>query len=244
MNTLAPGKWHAIKLSMCSSLNTNKLARTVEILEQRYSGADVVFLQEAAASFITYASTRDLGERFTIFTPRKLDAKRDQNSLILLRKDRFKLETAVEVTPEVEKMFAVKSPISDGDLFVLKVSSSDGVPFLLASFHGDTDGLATIPVVTALLRYEGSDCPTTTLLCGLDANSHCKGKPGKSLSCSEFCEFYSANGLTSCWGDNPVPADCLTTYNSRTYLQPQLNKAVPASEKKDSPLTDRNPKVV
>ena len=33
-----------------------------------------------------------------------------------------------------------------------------------------------------------------------------------------------------------------TTYNARTYLQPQLNKAVRMTERAYSPLTDRNPK--
>ena len=33
-----------------------------------------------------------------------------------------------------------------------------------------------------------------------------------------------------------------TTYNARTYLQPQLNKAVRMAERAYSPLTDRNPK--
>jgi|TARA_B110000977_G_scaffold131783_1_gene167856 hypothetical protein len=33
-----------------------------------------------------------------------------------------------------------------------------------------------------------------------------------------------------------------TTYNARTYLQPQLNKAVRMSERACSPFTDKNPK--
>ena len=33
-----------------------------------------------------------------------------------------------------------------------------------------------------------------------------------------------------------------TTFNARTYLQPQLNKAVAFADKDTSPLVDRNPK--
>ena len=39
-----------------------------------------------------------------------------------------------------------------------------------------------------------------------------------------------------------APADWTTTYCARTFLQPQLNKAVRAADAQTSPLTDRNPK--
>jgi hypothetical protein len=46
-------------------------------------------------------------------------------------------------------------------------------------------------------------------------------------------------GLTSCWGDVPNPSN-YTTYNARTYLQPQLNKACKMEEKREK--GDVNPK--
>ena len=46
-------------------------------------------------------------------------------------------------------------------------------------------------------------------------------------------------GLTSCWGDVPNPKN-YTTYNARTYLQPQLNKACKSTEKRKK--GDVNPK--
>ena len=51
-------------------------------------------------------------------------------------------------------------------------------------------------------------------------------------------------GLSSCFEgmvDEAVPLPH-TTFNARTYLQPQLNKAIKLSERESSPLTDRNPK--
>ena len=55
----------------------------------------------------------------------------------------------------------------------------------------------------------------------------------------EFGQHYVGHGLTSCWGDVPDPTN-YTTYNSRTYLQPQLNKACKKSDKRSN--GDVNPK--
>jgi hypothetical protein len=46
-------------------------------------------------------------------------------------------------------------------------------------------------------------------------------------------------GYSSNWGDVPSPTQ-YTTYNARTYLQPQLNKACRSAEKKE--CGDVNPK--
>ena len=46
-------------------------------------------------------------------------------------------------------------------------------------------------------------------------------------------------GLGSNWGTLP-PAQHYTTYNARTFLQPQLNKAVRRDQR--ATLGDRNPK--
>ena len=55
-------------------------------------------------------------------------------------------------------------------------------------------------------------------------------------------------GLASCF-DGLVPDGPLsevlphTTFNARTFLQPQLNKAIKLADRETSSLTDRNPKV-
>jgi hypothetical protein len=47
--------------------------------------------------------------------------------------------------------------------------------------------------------------------------------------------------MASCWGTAPNVDTMLTTFNARTFLQPQLNKAVKMSEKHLK--GDVNPKV-
>ena len=83
-----------------------------------------------------------------------MDHDRDQNSMILLKKGRF--TDAVDETAEVMNEFPkdLKVPIVNGDLFVLSATDKvDGQKYLFASFHGDTNGLATIPVVTAVHKF-------------------------------------------------------------------------------------------
>jgi hypothetical protein len=79
------------------------------------------------------------------------------------------------------------------------------------------------------------------LVFGLDANAYKAPAPGKQLGYAEFVTFYEEAGLGSCWGAAPDVNKMLTTFNARTYLQPQLNKAVKMSEKHLK--GDVNPKV-
>ena len=64
----------------------------------------------------------------------------------------------------------------------------------------------------------------TTMIFGLDANTYEHAKPGKQQDVMEFARFYVNLGLTSVWGDRPNPTE-YTTFNARTFLQPQFNKA-------------------
>ena len=61
---------------------------------------------------------------------------------------------------------------SKGDLFVIKADHVDGTKYLFASFHGDTNGLLTIPVVTAVHDYAKSKQSTRKLVFGMDANTY------------------------------------------------------------------------
>jgi hypothetical protein len=63
--------------------------------------------------------------------------------------------------------------------------------------------------------------------------------PGKNQDVAGFAKFYTARGLNSCYGNNPNPKN-YTTFHARTYLQPQLNKAIKYSEKDIK--GDKNPK--
>eukprot|EP00873_Tetraselmis_striata_P000605 jgi/Tetstr1/420869/TSEL_011942.t1 len=144
--------------------------------------------------------------------------------------------------------------LTDPSVLVSLPKGSDGRPadvglFGYGGIRGNTVAIDT--TIAPILGVSSSD-PTTALraaerhkiqnvLFGLDANTYEKGQPGKTQDVAEFGKAFVALGLTSCWGDVPDPAN-YTTFNTRTFLQPQLNKAVRMAERKTSSLTDRNPK--
>merc|ERR1712113_135577 len=76
------------------------------------------------------------------------------------------------------------------------------------------------------------------LIFGLDANVY-ENASKKQQDIMDFGERYRHHGMTSCWGDTPQASN-YTTFNARTYLQPQLNKACKRSEKRE--CGDVNPK--
>ena len=55
----------------------------------------------------------------------------------------------------------------------------------------------------------------------------------------EFGQDFVSKGYSSCWGDAPDPSNH-TTFNARTFLQPQLQKAARSTEKASK--GDKNPK--
>mmetsp|Transcript_17617 Transcript_17617/g.22899 ORF Transcript_17617/g.22899 Transcript_17617/m.22899 type:complete len:547 (+) Transcript_17617:59-1699(+) len=232
MNTLAPNNWQDLREDMCEKLNRKKNDRTVDILETTYASVDIQFLQEVAGAFIEKAHKRSIADIFDIWFPEDLDSDRDQNSLILLKKNLF--QNVHEKTREVESVGQSK-----GDLFVITADHVDGTQYLLASFHGDTNGLLTIPVLTAVHEYAKKSHPTRRLVFGMDANTYDIPDPGNKQDVVGFAKFYNDQGLNSCYGHEPNPKN-FTTFHARTYLQPQLNKAIKYSEKDIK--GDRNPK--
>ena len=184
LNTVAPAKWQPLRADMCDKLNRRKVDRTVEVLESYAGeGAEVLFLQEVAAgAFVAKAKGRRLGDEYHFLQPAKFDPDRDQNSLVLLSKRRFPNgAAAAELTPEIMGSFAGATdangkavPVADGDLLAVSATDFSGRGFVFASFHGDTNGLATIPVVGAVHDYVQR--PTSalaghTFVFGLDANT-------------------------------------------------------------------------
>jgi hypothetical protein len=224
---------------MVENLNKKKVPHTLEILEQQYVASDIITLQEVSSSFIDKARKGPLGRKFHIIAPDDLDAVRDQNSVICLNKATFPHGNRyTEITSAVEKAFPadVKVPVANGDILAITVQNREGEKFVIASFHGDTNGLATKPVTDAIVKAVPAD---HKLIFGLDANTYEKAVPGRQQDVLDFGERYASHGLTSCWGDVPDPRN-YTTYNARTYLQPQLNKACRRSEKREK--GDVNPK--
>ena len=93
---------------------------------------------------------------------------------------------------------------------------------MLASFHGDTDGLATLPVLAAVHAVSLAR-PEHLLLFGLDANVYLEPNGAKQQGLSGFVAQCAACGYTSGWGDGWLTAGP-TSYIARTFLQPQLQK--------------------
>eukprot|EP00578_Thalassiosira_sp_NH16_P023927 CAMPEP_0181091284 /NCGR_PEP_ID=MMETSP1071-20121207/8317_1 /TAXON_ID=35127 /ORGANISM="Thalassiosira sp., Strain NH16" /LENGTH=615 /DNA_ID=CAMNT_0023173415 /DNA_START=118 /DNA_END=1968 /DNA_ORIENTATION=- len=244
MNTVSsPDVWQSLKKTMVENLNKQKVPHTLDILESVYVTSDIVTLQEVSGSFIDQARSRSLGQKYWIVSPGDMDAVRDQNSVIFLSKQTFPAGPSAEISALVENSFeeGVDVPIARGDILAITATDRDGIPFVIVSFHGDTNGLATKPVLSAVIKALSSDSALLThkLVFGLDANTYEKAKPGKQQDVREWGKHYVSYDLTSCWGDVPNPSN-YTTFNSRTYLQPQLNKACKKSNKRAN--GDVNPK--
>lgn len=239
MNTIDGRAWQPMRENMCNKLNRRKNDRTIEILRTSYATTDIQFLQEVASSFAETAKKTDLLSLFDVVSPKAMDADRDQNSFILLRKGKFR--DVIEVTADVmvELSTSKQVPVANGDLIaVTAVDVEDGARYLLASFHGDTNGLATIPVLRAMHQYASEKQPGHKLLFGMDANTYERPESDQQ-GVIEFAQFYKSMNLNSCYGPNPNPRN-FTTFHARTHLQPQLNKAVILEEK--DVKGDKNPK--
>jgi hypothetical protein len=245
MNTVSqPDLWQPLKRTMVDNLNRKKIPHTLEILEKKYMDSDIITLQEVSSQFIDMAKRGPLGKRFHIIAPADMDPVRDQNSVICLRKSTFPNGAAyTEITKDVKAAFPenVDVPVAGGDILAIATKSVRGENFVIASFHGDTNGLATIPVTDAIVKAMASDSRLHDhkLIFGLDANTYENSVPGKTQDVLEYGHSFTAHGLLSCWGETINPSN-YTTYNARTYLQPQLNKACRQSEKRSK--GDVNPK--
>merc|ERR1719164_185796 len=99
--------------------------------------------------------------------------------------------------------FKTDVPVANGDLYVLSVEDLLGRHYLLASFHGDTNGLATLPVLAAVHQLAAS-MPTHKLVFGLDANTYEVGSSSKQ-GVTPFAADFVAKGYNSCWGETPDP---------------------------------------
>lgn len=240
LNTFKGTPWQPIRQEMCEKLNKKKNARTMEILNKEYQSVDIIFLQEVGKGFVEkFNGAADYKSVYELHLGADADPNRDQNSVILLKRGQYSF--VKDVTKEVMGMVeeGKKLPVSKGDLVVIQATRDmDGAKFLLASFHGDTNGLATEPILELVLKYSSSRAADHKLLFGMDANSHVQGG-SKLLDVTSFKKFFSERGLNSCFGQGANP-NALTTFNARTYLQPQLNKAV-AFEERDT-KGDKNPK--
>jgi len=144
MNIVGKDSWQPLRKDICLKLNLKKNDRTIEILEETYADADVIFLQEVAGNFPSVVKSHLLSSNYNILQTITMDEDRDQNSFILTKKNKF--EGFEEVTDKVLNLYehsnnGKKLPVVNGDLVVMIVNQlGDNDRFLLASFHGDTNG--------------------------------------------------------------------------------------------------------
>jgi hypothetical protein len=167
MNTLNKMTWQDIRSTLCNNLNLHKNDRTIEILERSYADMQIIFLQETSNSFyhLLTDNTNKINQAYDIYrTAKAEDFHRDQNSILLVKKSLF--VDVQEISSEVIQIFKdqlsakeatagggtiaggegkpkkkTKLPIEDGDFFAVKATSVfDHACYLLASFHGDTNG--------------------------------------------------------------------------------------------------------
>lgn len=242
LNTVSPG-WHNIRDTICTKLNRQKNTRSLEILTTTYNDYDIQFLQEVGSSFMTAAKKdKNVLSLFDILVPEKLDSKRDQNSIIMTKRGKY--VDVKDLSGEVVTYYNTKNtdaplPVVEGDLYVVEArDAEDGTMYLLASFHGDTNGLATKAVTTAVQSFALFMRPHHKILFGMDANTYAKPQSDQQ-GVEDFAVFYSKLNLNSCYGSKPNPLN-FTTFHARTYLQPQLNKAITYEEKDIK--GDKNPK--
>lgn len=245
MNSVSPSRargsnWQDIKKQLLTKLCKTKFTRIMNILKSnKYVNSDIITLQEVSAACVHQMTEDDvLGQQFHVVAPGDIDAVRDQNSVILLKKATF-TGAITELTPTVKAALKKPKIIKAGDLLVIEATHVDGTAYNVASFHGDTDGTATIPVLKALTKVVN----VQRLLVGLDANSYTEPEMDadnnpKQLGVGEFQDACNVKGLQTCWMGLPET----TTYNGRTFVQPQLQKAVRKQAFLDQDEGDINPK--
>ena len=212
LSVLAPDTWQPLRRALHRALHTDKPASCVAILRSCYADADVIFVQEASEAFAM--SARSCLDHHLLW-PKAADGRRRQTSLVLLRKGAFDASSTFDVTADVLDL--LDQPCTEpGDLCAVSVASTAGGRLLLASFHGDSGGRSTAPVLAALDRLARERLPGHTVLIGLDANLPA-GSDGSPTAAA------AAAGLASCWDGR---CGAWTTRKARTPLQPQLHKAV------------------
>ena len=134
-------------MSICQGLVLQKPQKLCKILVDYYKEMDVMCLQECSTAVITVLQ-QQLGTAYHIIVPGDADGTRDQNSVLCLSKKRY-AAGHTEITQNIIGTFPEESRTSvmAGDLLVITCKTVTGQDYVLASFHGDSNGLAT-PVVT------------------------------------------------------------------------------------------------
>ena len=257
--TLAAGSfevWQNIRAELYENLVKYKTSRTLDVvatcLLRNTHDSDamrVCFLQEVGSAFADALRAReDISAAYDVCCPSDMDPKRDQNSIVLISKS-FTNGNATprEVTSDVLRLMGDgAASISKGDFCAFVATDGTcGDNYVFASFHGDTDGLQTKRITSAMDAYcADADNAVDACVFGMDANTHSFHKDGKKQGVVDFIDYLKAStSFQSCWTLANFDVErAHTTFSARTFLQAQLNKAVPLADAETHILTDRHPK--
>jgi len=219
MNLIMPnGTWLPIKQSIVEAIFSKKTRNTLSILKDAYAGVDVICLQECA---IDFGNGDSLLERYHKVAASDADPDRAQNSLLLLDKKTFPYSFADLTSQALDGLEGV----AKGDLVLIRTRTVSGMDLLLGSFHGDTNGLKSKPVVSAVTSVLEKQEAKCHLIFGLDANTYLKKEEGWQ-GVDDFVAHCSSLGFRSCWPEDKSMGECCTTCHARTFLQTQFNKAI------------------
>ena len=245
MNILDKFHWQTLRGDVCDKMHKWKHVRTMDILSKQYSNFEIHFLQEVSTTFIEFIKKASISSLFDVFCSAYIDDEGDENneqSIILLKKNLF--YNVSEVTHFIQNEYLNNKdiPINKGDLFAITaISIVDDTKYLLATFHGDHDGLATIPIVDAVYKYSYKHLRDHKLIFGMDANTYLKPAIGQQ-SVETFSKFLETNNLETCFGQYHLTN--FTTFHTHTHLRTHFNNRKQQNEDKESSKTDHNPKDV
>lgn len=225
--TLSPdGHWHSIKRAIVDSTMSHTYPNHLKILRGPLADVDVICLQ---------ATTKPFREIVHNVLRSKYHIVGDQSSgdasIIMLSKDKFPDGCKEVLTNDVLDELEAGVPVSPDsqELIVCSAEDSDGRPFILGSFQGASNGSTTKAIVKAF-SDAAEGLADHTMVFGLDANTSLKNCTG-ILGVIDFLKHCGELGLRTCFPDGSDISECCTTRKARTYIQPQLNKAVRSDAK-------------
>jgi hypothetical protein len=124
--------------------------------------------------------------------------------------------------------------IDDGALLCVQ-ATMDGRAFLLAAFHGLSEGTDTVGAVQKLREALAAAPPDTTLVAGMDANTTMHPDVRKKLREVDF-----APAVKDLHHYPPLGSDVATVCSGRTIMQAQPHKRAPIrADRRDYVLSNR-----
>ena len=190
-------EWRSLAKAFNAVCN-HKDKYVIDILQK--ANSDVYFIQEAIACDL-FAK-----ELFEVISPEGGQGKQD--SVIALRKCFWKV---------TQRLHFDDPRLEPGDLVAVKARHAlTGKEYVLASFHGDTNGIATIPVLQ--LIFAASDVDRDRVIIGADTNAHSSIR-NNALNFNDLIYFIKAHNMTASNSQGRV-----TKRNMRTFYQAQSLK--------------------